>query len=247
MARLDKEQWAIIRERWESDPRTGYVWIVAELSLAVGDKAVLQRANREGWSKKIVTEVVTEVTKEPIREQNPVGRPTKFREEYINQAFRLSLLGCTDAEMAEVFGIAERNFQEWKVRYPEFHQSIKNGKTPADAVVATSLYDRARGYAHEDVHISNFQGQITVTPITKHYPPDFQSASLWLRNRQPEKWRKDRHFKDPVTTQFPDEALLDSVRAKRLAEAREKENERRGLREKLGIDIAGLMVGSDEI
>ena len=138
MARLDKEQWAIIRERWESDPRTGYVWIVAELSLAVGDKAVLQRANREGWSKKIVTEVVTEVTKEPIREQNPVGRPTKFREEYINQAFQLSLLGCTDAEMADVFDIDVRTLDNWKVSYPEFFQSIKNGKTPADAVVATS-------------------------------------------------------------------------------------------------------------
>ncbi len=26
-------------------------------------------------------------------------------------------------------------------------------------------------------------------PTVKHYPPDTQAASLWLRNRQPDKWR----------------------------------------------------------
>jgi hypothetical protein len=48
------------------------------------------------------------------------------------------------------------------------------------------------GYSHPEVHVSNYQGEITLTPLTKHYPPDTQAASLWLRNRQPQKWR-DKH------------------------------------------------------
>lgn len=224
MARLDKDQWAIIRERWESDPRTGYVWIVADLSLPVGDKAVLQRANREGWSKRIVTEVVTEVTKEEKQQKNPVGRPTKFKEEYIQQAFKLSLLGCTDKEMADVFGIAEQNFNEWKVRYPEFHESIKRGKAPADAVVAASLYERACGYSHDDVHISNFQGTITATPLVKHYPPDFNAASLWLRNRQPSKWR-DRVEQEVIHSGRMDLSLIDAELEKAALERAKRQKE----------------------
>ena len=36
----------------------------------------------------------------------------------------------------------------------------------------------------------NGQGsEIVITPTVKHYPPDTQAASLWLRNRQPQLWR----------------------------------------------------------
>ena len=55
--------------------------------------------------------------------------------------------------------------------------------------MAERLYKRALGYEHPEVHVSNYQGEITLTPLTKHYPPDTQAASLWLRNRQPKKWR----------------------------------------------------------
>lgn len=255
MARLDKEQWAIIRERWEDDEREGYAWIVAEMSVDASADAVKKRSYREKWKKKTRPPVIENVVPDAVpagtnrdNEDKPeIGRPTKFKEEYIEQAFRLALLGCTDAEMADVFGVTEQTLNNWKVSQPGFFESIKNGKTPADAVVATSLYDRARGYAHEDVHISNFQGQITVTPITKHYPPDFQSASLWLRNRQPEKWRKDRVVKDRVIDPFPDIAALDEIKRKGLEKAMQEELKRRERREKLGINISGLLTGSDEI
>ena len=37
--------------------------------------------------------------------------------------------------------------------------------------------------------ISNFQGEITETDITKHYPPDPTSMIFWLKNRRPDRWR----------------------------------------------------------
>ena len=93
-------------------------------------------AKREGWTKKasvtaspvIVTEPVTAVTKEAIREQNKVGRPTKYREELNDQVFKMALLGLTDEQMADVLDVETTTLDDWKVRYPEFYRSLKRGK-----------------------------------------------------------------------------------------------------------------------
>lgn len=120
------------------------------------------------------------------------GRPSKYTDDLADMAYRLSLLGLTDSEMAEVLGIAESTFNKWKIDFPYFSESITRGKIIADAEVAEKLREKALGYSHPDVHISSYEGNITVTPIVKHYPPDTQAASLWLRNRQPERWRDKR-------------------------------------------------------
>lgn len=117
------------------------------------------------------------------------GRPTDYREEYNEKARKLCLLGATDAELADFFEVAESTINNWKIDYPEFLESIKKGKEQADADIADSLYNRAKGYSHPDVHIANYEGKTIVTPLTKHYPPDTAAAIIWLKNRQPKKWR----------------------------------------------------------
>ncbi|PWB21332.1 hypothetical protein [Comamonas sp. JNW] len=117
------------------------------------------------------------------------GRPSKYKPEYADQAKKLCMLGMTDKEMASFFGVAESTFNLWKTAHPEFSESLKGGKDLVDAEVAAKLYHRAMGYEHEDVHVSNYQGVITVTPLVKHYPPDTTAAIFWLKNRQPQRWR----------------------------------------------------------
>jgi len=85
--------------------------------------------------------------------------------------------------------VAESTFNLWKTVHPEFSESLKGGKDLVDAEVAAKLFHRAMGYEHEDVHVSNYQGVITVTPLVKHYPPDTTAAIFWLKNRQPQRWR----------------------------------------------------------
>lgn len=119
----------------------------------------------------------------------PVGRPTDYKPEYAEQAYKLCLLGATDAEMADFFRVTEQTLNNWKKSHPEFFESITRGKLLADAEVAEKLYQRAKGYSHEAVKIFNHQGVKMVVPYVEHYPPDTQAASLWLRNRQPAKWR----------------------------------------------------------
>lgn len=126
--------------------------------------------------------------KNPEEKKRP-GRKSTFKEEYITLALNYSLLGATDIEMADFFGVTEKTFNSWKKQYPEFLQSLKKGKFQADSVIASKLFQRAKGYSHPDIHVSNYKGVITKTDLTKHYPPDTTAAIFWLKNRQPDKWR----------------------------------------------------------
>lgn len=124
------------------------------------------------------------------------GRPSSYRPEHAEQAYKLCLLGATDAEMADIFGVAESTLNLWKLNHPEFSEAITRGKVAADANMAERLYQRGMGYSHEAVKIFMPAGasEPVYAPYTEHYPPDTQAASLWLRNRQSAKWRdKQEH------------------------------------------------------
>lgn len=50
--KLTPEEWAKVRNTWESDPREGYAWIIDELSIPMTRAALRKVALREGWVKK---------------------------------------------------------------------------------------------------------------------------------------------------------------------------------------------------
>lgn len=85
----------------------------------------------------------------------------------------------------------EKTINNWKIAHPEFLQSINAGKADADARVAESMFKRAVGYSHDAVKIFMPAGakEPVYADYTEHYPPDTAAGSLWLRNRQPAKWR----------------------------------------------------------
>ncbi len=133
----------------------------------------------------------TKAAKKTAKTARPAHRPCSYRAEFAEQAYRLSLLGLTNAELADFFDVAVSTVSLWMVKHPEFSEAMSRGKLIADAKVAEALYKRAIGYTHPDVHVSNYKGEITLTDIEKHYPPDAVALSLWLRNRQPRK-RRDK-------------------------------------------------------
>ncbi|MFW0778321.1 MAG: hypothetical protein ACN2B6_11465 [Rickettsiales bacterium] len=92
------------------------------------------------------------------------GRPTAYKPEYCDKAYKLCLLGATDAEMASFFGVAESTLNNWKNDHLEFLESLKAGKEDADAAIAQSLYQQALD--------GNTTAQI-----------------FWLKNRRSKSWR----------------------------------------------------------
>lgn len=107
----------------------------------------------------------------------------------------LVTLGAIDEELAEFFKVSVRTIHRWK-QDEEFMSLLKRGKDIVDNRVERSLYERAKGYQCSDVHISNYQGEVTQTPITKQYPPDTTAGIFWLKNRRPKKWRDSAIFDD---------------------------------------------------
>lgn len=119
-----------------------------------------------------------------------MARPSKFKPEFIEQAQKLCLLGATDRELADFFGVVESTLNLWKVQHPEFSESLKVGKEVADKRVEQALYHRARGYSHNAVKIlMTKDGDVFREEYVEHYPPDTVACIFWLKNRNPEAWR----------------------------------------------------------
>lgn len=124
-----------------------------------------------------------------------LGRPSDYKPEYVEQAEKLCVLGATDEDVADFFGVDVRTIYRWKHAHPDFCQSLKAGKELADARVERSLYNRAVGYTYDSEKIvtvtqGNNQGSVIErVPIKEHVPPDTTAGIFWLKNRDPEKWR----------------------------------------------------------
>lgn len=118
-----------------------------------------------------------------------MARPSKYKPEMVEQATKLCALGATDIEIADFFRVNIATLYRWKNEHAEFCEALKVAKDIADQRVERSLFARANGYEHPEVHVSNYQGVVTLTPLRKIYPPDTTAAIFWLKNRKPEQWR----------------------------------------------------------
>ena len=133
------------------------------------------------------------------------GRPTKYKKEF-NIAVRvITEKGFTDLEIASTFGVSKTTVNKWKKDYPEFLASLKAGKKIADDQVVRALFQRATGYSHPDIHITNHKGKITITPIIKHYAPEVTACIYWTKNRMPDEWsdRKEVNLSGEVILKPP--------------------------------------------
>lgn len=140
------------------------------------------------------------------------GRPTDYKEEYNEQAYKLCLLGATDANLADFFNVCEATINNWKNNHPSFLESIRAGKRIADSAVAESLFNGARdrlvpkqqAFKVKEV-LYNDKGQrierekIEVVTLEEFVPGDFRNQQFWVKNRNPENW-KDKQEIDHMSS-----------------------------------------------
>jgi hypothetical protein len=138
------------------------------------------------------------------------GRDSLYDPEMNDQARKLALLGLTDEEMAEFFGVDVRTFHRWKDEFPAFCHSVCEGKIVADANVADSLYKRATGehVEIEKAYRNKTTGDVDIIKIKTFIPGDAGAALNWLKNRKGDKWR-DKQSLD-VTVNHED--ILDHLK-----------------------------------
>lgn len=219
MSRLTKDQWLVVKNKWEVDQREGFDWLVAELNLDVSRQAVSKAAKAQSWckvglstkvadkvaqlNKSCATKAKQEVAQlkskeksisvlvadEGVESGDRLHGNSLYKYEYDEQARKLCLLSATDAELADFFGVSESTINLWKLSHESFSESIRKGKIMADANISDRLYQRAMGYSHDEEKIFNNQGEALRVETIKHYPPDTSAIRLWLLNRRPKDWR----------------------------------------------------------
>ncbi len=161
---------------------------------------------------------------------NEGGRPSEYKEEYNKLAYDYTLLGATDKQLAEFFGISESTIDNWKKEHPEFLGAIRAGKEIADMEVANSFFQNAKGYVTKNVRpirkkVWNEEAQRLVDEIEMveeivQHPPNTQAGVFWLKNRQPKKWR------DKSEVEIDDKTpMTKEEREARIAELKKKINE----------------------
>lgn len=118
-----------------------------------------------------------------------MARQTLYRPEYPEQIRKLCLLGATNVELADFFGVANSTFDKWVKAHAEVREAMRLGKMMANANVADSLYRRAMGYSHPETDIRVIDGRIVKTEVIKHYAPDTGACAFFLKNRDKANWR----------------------------------------------------------
>ena len=119
------------------------------------------------------------------------GRPTKYKPEYVQFAKPLAKSGATDADLADAFQVRISTVRLWMNIYFEFSEAIRVEKDAANKRVERSLYERANGYNYEAVKVFMPAGskQPVIVHYIEHCPPDVGAAFIWLKNRDPDRWR----------------------------------------------------------
>ena len=130
-----------------------------------------------------------------------MGRPTKYKKEFVKTAYNYCLLGARDKDLCRFFGVSEQTLNNWKADHPDFFEAIKAGKLYADMNVVRSFYRRAvGGYEYTETTYVTVEGgkkrkkgesaPMKVKTVVKHCPPDVTAGIFWLKNRIPEWWRE---------------------------------------------------------
>lgn len=119
------------------------------------------------------------------------GRDSLYDVSMNDMARKLALLGLTDREMAEFFGVSQQTLYNWQNQFPAFFESVQEGKVIADANVAESLYKRATGehVEIEKAYRNKTTGEVEIVKVKTFIPGESGAALNWLKNRRKESWR----------------------------------------------------------
>ena len=117
------------------------------------------------------------------------------------------------SKIAYIMGISERTLRTWKVQDKKLSAGVKRGLAEMINRVEDSLLQRALGMTIPETKVSVINGEIVLTTIKKHRPPDTLAIIFYLKNRAPERWGDRQHIRMETTIKGLPEAMLERMRA----------------------------------
>lgn len=153
-------------------------------------------------------------------DKNPGGRPTDFKEEYIEQAYvACAEGGFTNPKLGKLFKVTSRTVSNWMRNVPEFKAAVIKGKDEYDSIVIeAALVKRAKGFRYTEttselMWIDDPKASYQPTPmqqlhgiprtkintyvptkkISKVVVPDTRACEIHLYNRSSGRWKRLKH------------------------------------------------------
>lgn len=101
--------------------------------------------------------------------------------------------GASDADICEFIGISYTTLYKWIGKYPEFAQAMSKGKEVVDRMVENALLKRCLGFEYVETERIRKDGElISEKKVKKYTPPDVTACAIWLNNRKPDEWKRNR-------------------------------------------------------
>lgn len=101
--------------------------------------------------------------------------------------------GASDRDVCELIGISYSTLYKWISRYPEFAEAMVKGKEVVDRMVENALLKRCLGYDYVETERIRKDGiVISEKKVKKYMPPDVTACAIWLNNRKPDEWKRNR-------------------------------------------------------
>ena len=124
------------------------------------------------------------------KKKKKIGRPSKFKEEFLEQAEEMAMLGLPDKDIALILGVKPLEITRWKVSHPAFDSAIVRGRAIGHKSMTKAMFDCGCGYEREEdiVSVDKKTGKIYRETVTKYYPPNPICQHYYLGNRHKESW-----------------------------------------------------------
>lgn len=98
--------------------------------------------------------------------------------------------GLTDEQIATNMGITRSTLYEWKNKYSDISDALKEGKEVVDRQVENALLKSALGYMYDEVTEERRDDELVVTKVVhKEVQPNTTAQIFWLKNRKRLEWR----------------------------------------------------------
>ena len=106
----------------------------------------------------------------------------------------------TRNELARRLGIAPKTLSVWESKYPQIEEALRQGREITDVQVENAILKKALGFETTEIKkVVKADGAEEITTIQKCVPPDVSAASVWLKNRCPERWRDKPQEEDSLS------------------------------------------------
>lgn len=101
--------------------------------------------------------------------------------------------GASDKDICELIGITYTTLYKWIGKHPEFADIMSRGKEVVDRMVENALLKRCLGYDYVETERIRKDGIIvSEKKVKKYMPPDVTACAIWLNNRKPDEWKRNR-------------------------------------------------------